>query len=33
MIRRLKEDVLKQLPDKNRQKIDVETDPKIVKQI
>jgi len=33
MIRRLKKDVLKELPSKRRQKIEVTTDPKIVSQI
>lgn len=33
MIRRRKADVLTELPDKMRQKIIVETDPKYVKQI
>lgn len=33
MIRRLKKDVLDELPDKRRQQIEVSTDPKIVKQI
>jgi len=33
MIRRLKKDVLKELPAKKRQKVEVKTDEKIVKQI
>lgn len=33
MIRRLKKDVLTELPDKNRQKVIVETDSSIVKSI
>ena len=33
MIRRLKKDVLTQLPDKQRQKIYVETDKAIIKEI
>lgn len=33
MIRRLKKDVLTQLPDKQRQKIMVETDKNIAKEI
>ena len=33
MIRRLKKDVISQLPPKKRQKIEIQTDPKIVKQI
>jgi SNF2 family DNA or RNA helicase len=33
MIRRLKKDVLDQLPDKRRQQIEVQTDPKIVKKL
>ena len=33
MIRRLKKDVLTELPDKQRQKITVETDKNIVKEI
>ena len=33
MIRRLKKDVLDELPDKRRQQIEVSTDPKVVKQI
>jgi len=33
MIRRLKKEVLPQLPDKQRQKIVVDTDNKIVKEI
>ena len=33
MIRRLKKDVMNQLPPKKRQKIEIQTDPKIIKQI
>ena len=33
MIRRLKKDVMSQLPPKKRQKIEIQTDPKIIKQI
>ena len=33
MIRRLKKDVINQLPEKKRQKIEIQTDPKIIKQI
>ena len=33
MIRRLKKDVINQLPPKKRQKIEIETDPKIIKKI
>ena len=33
MIRRLKKDVLTQLPDKQRQKIVVETDKSVIKEI
>jgi SWI/SNF-related matrix-associated actin-dependent regulator of chromatin subfamily A-like protein 1 len=33
MIRRLKKDVLEQLPDKRRQKIEVTTDPKYIKEM
>lgn len=33
MIRRLKKDVLTQLPDKIRQKVEIESDKKITKQI
>lgn len=33
MIRRLKKDVLTELPPKRRQKINIQTDPKISKEI
>ena len=33
MIRRLKKDVISQLPPKKRQKIEIQTDPKVIKQI
>jgi SNF2 family DNA or RNA helicase len=33
MIRRLKKDVLKELPDKNRQKVTLETDSSVVRNI
>ena len=33
MIRRLKKDVISQLPPKKRQKVEIQTDPKIIKQI
>ena len=33
MIRRLKKDVLKELPSKRRQKFSVQVDPKVVKEI
>lgn len=33
MIRRLKKDVMTQLPPKKRQKVEIQTDPKIIKQI
>ena len=33
MIRRLKKDVMSQLPPKKRQKVEIQTDPKIIKQI
>ena len=33
MIRRLKKDVMSQLPPKKRQKVEIETDPKVIKQI
>ena len=33
MIRRLKKDVLAELPDKRRQKIQIQTDPKVIKEI
>ena len=33
MIRRLKKDVMSQLPPKKRQKVEIQTDPKVIKQI
>jgi len=33
MVRRLKKDVMTQLPPKKRQKVEIQTDPKIIKQI
>ena len=33
MIRRLKKEVMSQLPPKKRQKVEIQTDPKVIKQI
>ena len=33
MIRKLKKDVMSQLPPKKRQKVEIQTDPTIIKQI